>query len=254
MGRQFSRRGVLVGGGSLASLAGFSGLAGWLAGCDLIEFAQNPVLKFQLPPRTYTLSTKDPNWKTPPAIFSQAISCTTATSCCSPPGAPAGFQPPPECTQAPIVCQNSVCGVEFPLETAQLINLGKEAPSLASSGGSVFSEITLESMTFKITNSVGVEFPPVKLYIAPEAVKSTVGMPEGVFFIGETPRAPAGVVTMETRDTPADAKKAFAGYARDFRKPFNFIAVTNVALLSGMLPTENGQVDIEVTGAVSARL
>jgi hypothetical protein len=140
------------------------------------------------------------------------------------------------------------------LETAQLINLGKEAPALASSSGSVFSEITLESMTFKITNSVGVEFPPVKLYIAPEAVKSTVGMPEGVFFIGETPRAPAGVVTMETRNTPADAKKAFAGYARDFRKPFNFIAVTNVALLSGMLPNENGQVDIEVTGAVSARL
>jgi hypothetical protein len=246
MGRELSRRGVLLGGGGLASLA-------MLAGCDLIEFAKNPVLNFQLPPRTYKLSTQDPNWKKPPALFQQPISCTDAASCCSPPGAPPGFQPPAECTQVPIVCQNSVCGVEFPLEVFQTINLSQDAPSLATSAGSAFSEITLQSLTFKITNGVGVEFPPVKLYVAPETVKSAQGMPAGVQYIAETPRAPAGVVTMDTRDTSNEARTAFAGHARDFRKPFNFIALTKVAVLSGMLPTD-GDVTIEVSGSIAARL
>lgn len=245
MGRELSRRGILLGGGSLAGLS-------LLSGCDLIEFAQNPVLNFQLPARTYKLSTKDPNWKTPPVFFQQPIACTDAASCCPPPGTPPGVQIP-ECMQVPIVCQTNVCGVEFPLEVFQTINLSQDAPALATSAGSAFSEITLQSLTFKITNDVGVEFPPVKLYIAPETVKSAQGMPPGVQYIGETPRAPAGVVTMETRNTPDDARKAFAGYARDFRKPFNFIALTNVALLSGKLP-KDGDVTIEVTGAISARL
>ncbi|HEY0714963.1 MAG TPA: hypothetical protein VGF45_19945 [Polyangia bacterium] len=242
MGRELSRRGVLLGGGGLALLAG----------CDLIEFAKNPVLNFQLPPRSYKLSTQDPNWKKPPAFFNQPISCTSAASCCPPPGTPPGVQIP-ECMQVPIVCQSNVCGVEFPLETYQTINLSMDAPALATSAGSAFEEITLQSLTFKITNDVGVEFPPVKLYIAPESVKSAQGMAAGVQDIGETPRAPAGMVTMETRDTPDEARKAFAALAKDFRKPFNFIALTNVSLLSGLLPKE-GDVTIEVTGSISARL
>ena len=241
MGHQPSRRGVLLGGGSLLLAAG----------CDLIEFAQNPMLRFALPARTYRLSTNDPAWKKPPEFFAQPISCTSAASCCPPPGAPPGVGVA-ECMEVPIVCQTNVCGVEFPLEVFQKIDLSKEAPAVASSGGSVFSEITLESLTFKITNGVGQDFPPVKLYIAAEDV-TTGAMMEKLQFIGETPPAPAGVVTTQTRDTPPDARKAFAAFARDFRKPFNFIAMTKVAVLSGKLPTD-GNVDIEVTGTVTARL
>jgi hypothetical protein len=243
MTRHFSRRGFLCGGASTGILLA--------AGCDLIDLAKNPVIHFTLPPRSYELKTDDPNWKTPPAFFNTAaISCETAAGCCPPPGTPAGLIPQSECDKVPIICQSKLCGIGFPLETYNPVNLGKEAPALSSANG-VVSEITLESLTFKITNSVGADFPPVRLYIAPEATKTAKG--QGALLIGETPMAPKDVVTSKTLETSAEVRAAFAMYARNVNTPFNFIAATDVAILSGQ-PLPNGKVVVEVTGTVSAKL
>jgi hypothetical protein len=235
-------------GGVFMFCAGSLLAGGLLSGCDLIDFAQNPSVRFKLPPRTYELSTNDPSWKSPPAFFNAAISCTTDASCCPPPGSPAGFDPP-ECKQLSFVCAAGQCGIQFPLEVTSTIDLAKEAPALAGMNSKVVSEITLESLEYKITNQVGTEFPPVKLYIAPAATKTATGT--GAQFISETPKAPAGVVTTDTRTTAPEARTAFSTYAKDL-KPFNFIASTSVSILSGAMPP-NGKVTLEVTGTVIAK-
>jgi hypothetical protein len=232
-GGQFSRRGFLFG-------ATASGLV-VSAGCDLLEFAQNPVINFKLPPRTYTLKTDDPAWKSAPTTFNVTLSCTDAKTCC-----PSQLS---ECASVPAVCQSGVCGIEFPLEVANTIDLAKEAPELAGNM-QVVSEITLKSLEYTIVNTVGVEMPPVKLYIAPKTTTTASGA--GAQFIGETPKAPKGT-TMQTQETPADAQKAFAMYAKDVKTPFNIIAKTTMSILSGT-PISQGQIDIKVTGTVSARL
>jgi hypothetical protein len=216
------------------------------AGCDLIDFAQNPSVRFSLPPRTYELSTNDPNWKAPPVFFDATIACTTNESCCPPPGTPAGVEVP-ECKQLSFVCSSNRCGIQFPLEVVSKVDLAKDAPALSGMNSKVVSEIVLESLEYKITNGVGVDFPPVKLYVAPAETQTAKG--PGAQFLSETPVAPAGMVTTDARDTPAEARAAFATYAKDLNKPFNFIASTNVSILSGALPS-NGKVTVEVTGKV----
>jgi hypothetical protein len=243
MARHFSRRGLLLGGAGSGLLLA--------AGCDLLELAQNPYFNVKLPPRTYTLSTNDPAWKSPPAFFTTAaVSCTNVASCCPPPGLPPGVVSPADCASVPIICQDSICGVGFPLEVFNTVNLATEAPELANAKGAV-SEITLESLQFKITNQVGADFPPVRLYIAPATTMTATGA--GVQLIGETPVAPKDIVTMKTIDTPAAARTAFAMYARNVMTPFNFIASTNVAILSGA-PAPKGQVLVEVTGTIKVKL
>src|SRR5688572_15938628 len=93
MAASFSRRALVLSTGALLALAG----------CDLLEFPQNPSLRFKLPPLTYELSTSDPNWKAPPPFFNQAVSCTSEAACCPPPGTPPGVEIP-ECKQATFVC------------------------------------------------------------------------------------------------------------------------------------------------------
>ncbi len=237
MGRRISRRAFMWGGAGGGLLLA--------AGCDLLELAQNPVINFKLPPRTYTLKTEDPNWRKPPQEFNQRVSCTTKESCCTVPGT---TQEVPGCTMHPVVCQSSACGIDFPLEVANTIDLAKEAPELQNS--KAISEITLINLEYKISNGVGVEFPAVKLYIAPAGVKSASSGGE-VHFLGESPVAPPGL-TMVSRDVPAEAQKAFAAYAKDTKNPFNFIAATRMTILSGT-NVMSGQVDIEVTGKISVR-
>ena len=236
--RQLLRGGLGLAGGTLF-------LAG---GCDLIEFAQNPSVRFKLPPRTYVLRTDDPNWKTPPAIFTQRISCTSKEMCCPPPGTPPGITIP-ECAQVSIVCETGACGIEFPLEVHNTIDLAKEAPAVANAG-KMIKELTLESLEYKINNKVGVDFPAVKLFVAPMTTTTATGA--GVASIGETPRAPAGMVTTATREIPAEAQMAFSNYAKDLMTPFNIIASTKVSALSGSM-LANGSVEIEVTGTVFAK-
>jgi hypothetical protein len=225
-------------------LAGLGGVGG-LSGCELIDFAQNPSVRFKLPAKRYELSTNDPNWKAPPVFFNQSIACTTDASCCPPPGTPAGVDVP-ECKQLTFVCATNTCGIQFPLEVVSTVDLAKEAPSLAGKSGSAIKEITLESLEYTITNEVGVAFPPVKLYIAPATTTKASG--NGAQILGETPAAPAGMVTTDSQTTPAEARTAFTTYAKDL-KPFNFIASTSVSILSGALPS-NGKVTVEVTGTV----
>ena len=240
MVRQLSRRILLAGGGS--------GLL--LAGCDLIDFAKNPVIHFKLPAQKYTLTTADPAWRTPPAFFAAPISCVTKENCCPPPGTPAGVVVP-ECAQTTFVCQASACGIAFPLEVARSVSLAKDAPSLAGMSASTLTEVTLETLEFKITNMVGVDFPPVSLYIAPASTTTADGA--GAQLIGVTPVAPAGI-TMDAKDTSPEVRQAFMVLARDLNKPFNFIAKTSMAVVSGHLPTVPGHVDIEITGTVTAKL
>jgi hypothetical protein len=243
MARHFSRRGLLVGGASSGLLLA--------AGCDLIDLAKNPYFNVKLPPRVYELKSDDPNWKQPPSFFTAAaLSCNTPAECCPPPGLPPGAVTPADCATVPIVCQTKICGIGFPLETFNKVNLGMEAPELASASGSV-SEITLENLSFRITNAVGADFPPVRLYVAPEATMTATGA--GAVLIGTTPMAPKGVVTTSSIDPPADAKAAFAMYARNVMTPFNFIAATDVAILSGAM-APNGKVTVEVTGTIKVKL
>jgi hypothetical protein len=229
----------------LASLAA----AALCGGCDLLDLARNPAINVKLPPQSYSFSTTDARWKSPPATFSQRIDCSMRDDCCTVPGAPTTTPAPFDCAQFSLVCDAGQCGITFPLEVSRPIDLSKE---LGGMSGSVVSDITLQSMEYTVDNKLGVGLPPVNVYVAPMQVTSVSGGASEATLVGTFPMTAAGVATSGTLTLSAEAQQAFSAHARDLRTPFNLIASTAMLLRSGS-PTPMGKVDLTVTGTVRVK-
>jgi hypothetical protein len=221
-------------------------------GCDLLDLARNPAINVKLPAQTYSFSTTDARWKSPPATFSQRIDCAKPDDCCMVPGAPAGTPAPFDCAQFSLVCDTGgQCGITFPLDVARAIDLSKE---LGSMSGSVVSDITLTSLEYTVDNKIGVGLPPVNVYVAPMQVTSSGGASgnSAVQLMGTFPMTAAGVTTSGTLMLSPQAQEAFSAHARDLQTPFNLIASTAIVLRSGS-PPPMGKVDLTVTGTVRVK-
>lgn len=217
-----------------------------LLGCGLIS-SDITRLTFDLPAKTYRFDTASANlpadgsFPEVPCGDGQAV-----TDCCAPP-APL---PAPDCAAMPLSCDAGACTLHQPVTVSQKMDLGMEAPSLRSVSGQTLADVFLSRIRYTVASSLNVELPAVTLYLAPDGVTSPSD-PQAKKF-GTVPPAAAGETKSGDVALESDSQQTFAGFARNFRTPFNFIASTTVVVRSGSaIPT--GAVDISVTGSVSVQ-
>jgi hypothetical protein len=217
------------------------------AGCGLIDLDSFNRLTFQMPTRSFSISTQDPRWKAAPQAFATVpVSCATAQDCCAPLGGAVS------CSQFPLKCDAGVCAMEFVVEIPKTINLAQEVPELTKLRGSVLSEILLETLEYTASSTLNVILPAVDVYIAPANVNSVVGNP-AARKIATIPMTASGAQVSETINISGEGQQAFSAFAKDFQTPFNIIATTTVLVRSGS-PPPSGGVSVNVTGKVTAKL
>ena len=221
--------------------------SGMMAGCDLLEFAKNPSVNLTLPSRSYSFSTDDPRWKSPPPYFTQKISCQVVDDCCK--NLPAGISV--DCSQFPLVCDTNTCAIRINLEVPQTIDLKKDAPEFAQVGGRVVKDVLLTELHYVANNQIGVDLPPVNVYVAPSTVTSSKSSSDATLLVS-LPKTDANKTSEETLALTSDAQQAFSRMALDLEKPFNLIAGTDVLIYSGT-PVPNGKVDVTVNGKVTVK-
>jgi hypothetical protein len=225
------------------------GLLGTSTACDLLEFARNPAVSFQLPEQKFTITNQE--WKQPPPTFAMAIACAKDTDCCAVPGAPAGTPVPFDCKD--LICDAGTCAMTFALELPKLVDLSKDAPTLAAMKGKVVADIVLQSMEYTVNNQLTVALPPLSIYMAPMAVRSVASNPGAAKHLTTLPAVPAS--TMRTANAPLneEGQKAFSSFAKDFQTPFNFIATAVFVMRSGAPVPAQSRIDVSFTGTVTAK-
>jgi hypothetical protein len=224
-----------------------------VTGCGLVNELQNfKGINFQLPVRKYSVSTEDPQWHSPPDTFVSIppISCGptgVVSDCCNPPYPLPKF----DCTTVPLACDGGVCSLKFAYEQVQAVDLAKEVPSLSSSKGQIFSEMTLKTIDLTIEeNTLNVSLPPVDIYLAPASIM-TASNPAAKK-IGTMSSKPAGFTGPDTIVLDDASQKLFSMFANDFQTPFNIIISTNVVYRSGG-PVPKGKIAFAVGGKVAAK-
>jgi hypothetical protein len=221
-----------------------------VGGCGLLsELDKLKSVGFQLPERSYSVSTSDPQWKMPPATF-PPVSCGDAPSaltkdCCAAPGVPV------DCARTPLTCEENVCALKFKYEQVQKVDLVMEVPSLASFKGQIFSDVVLKQIDLKIDNNMNVTLPPVYLYVAPANVMTASH--QDAKRIATLPMKAPGFKGMESIPLDSEAQRIFSGFARDFQTPYNIIVSTTI-LIKGGTPAPMGKLDLVVSGKVEAKL
>lgn len=217
-------------------------------GCGLLDLPSFGDIVFQLPKRSYTMSTDDPRWKQPPPQGVPDLTCGPGglvADCCRPP-APAG---PIDCGVYPLACLEGeqVCALKFAYEQVQMIDLG-QVPALKQFQGRVLSEMALTRIEVAVDNQLNLAVPPMDLFIGAAELTSS----DGAHYLATIPTTAPGQHTHEVELTP-EAQQVFSEFARDFQTPFNFI-VSATMVVRGNTPTPQGMLKITVGGQVSAKL
>jgi hypothetical protein len=153
-----------------------------------------------------------------------------------------------ECLTLPFVCEEGLCTAVVDVSQATKMNLGQEAPELNSVTGSV--DISVDRINYAVTtNTLNIDLPEIKLYLAPEGVED----PQGGMLFGTVPPVPAGTTASGLVVLDQNASKAFKHFTSDVTKPFMFIAATTVKIASGA-GVPSGRIVFSVSGRLSASL
>jgi hypothetical protein len=225
------------------------GMLGATSACDLLEFARNPAVTFQLPEQKFTIRNQE--WKAPPPTFSTAIACGKDADCCTVPGSP-GTPAPFNCSDYALICDAGTCAMTFTLEVPKLVDLSKDAPTLAAMKGKVLSDIVLQSMQYTVNNQLAVALPPLSIHMAPSTVPAATGNPAAKH-LTTVPAIPASTMLSGAAPLNVEGQKAFSAFAKDFKTPFNFIATAVFVMRSGAPIPAQSQIDIAFTGTVTAK-
>jgi hypothetical protein len=217
-----------------------------LGGCGLLNALDKiKGFTFTLPRQTYTVSTSNPNWRSPPAGGLPAFPCGSGqliADCCA---------PPVDCTRSPLVCEAERCALKFTYEQVQAVNLARDVPELGQYNGMIFTQVLLKQLELEVNNQLNITTPPVQLFVAPANVTSpsAAGAHKLATIPMQAPRSQGKVIV----PLDAAAQQVFSNFARDFQTPFNIILTTTILVKSGD-PVPSGQVDFAVSGQVEAKL
>lgn len=233
--------------GPLAIL-GLAGLGAGIGGCGLVS-SDILTLTFDIPERHYVFDTA--TWGLP-ATTVPALPCTSDATCCSA-AALAGY----DCAKSPpLVCDTSagagVCAAKLPVESPpQTIDLAMQASGLSGVSGQTLANVSISQIAYEIVdNTLNRDLPPIALFLAPQNVTSSSDPKAHKF--GTVPAIPSKQKTTGKVALEPDAESTFAGYARNFRTPFEFLSHTEVTVRGGD-PTPTGRIDVVVRGKVSAK-
>jgi hypothetical protein len=196
------------------------------AGCGLIS-SDVTKLTFDLPTKHYTFAA--------PTVATPQVPCGAL---CVP---MQGVQ---------LACDNNVCAAKVPFTKYNTMDLRKEVPQLMSVSNQSLADITLSSISYKVTNTTHVALPDIKIYLAPEGVTDPNDASAQLF--GTVPGVPAGMDASGEVVKEPGADDLFIMYGHSFGTPFNFIATTTIVIPSGTQP--GGMVDVTIDGKVSAKL
>jgi hypothetical protein len=201
-------------------------------GCGLISSDVTKVT-FDLPTKHYTFAA-------PAGIPTQAVPC----------GVPQGVPTCPSVGGVTLTCDNNVCTAHVPFTVHQTMNLKMEVPQLSSVNSQTLADITLESMSYAVTNTTQIAIPPIELYLAPDGVTDPSDSMAQKF--ATVPAVPAGQNASGDVVKEPGADDLFIMYGHNFGTSFNFIATTTVVIPSGTPTT--GMVDVTINGKVAAKL
>jgi hypothetical protein len=147
-----------------------------------------------------------------------------------------------------LACDNNVCAAHVPFTKTATMDLRKEVPQLMSVSNQSLADITLSSLSYKVTNTTNVALPDVELYLADQGVTD----PAQGYKFGRVPGVAAQSEASGTVEKEDGADDVFIMYGHAFGTPFNFIATTTIVIPSGTQP--GGTIDITIDGKVSAKL
>jgi hypothetical protein len=229
-----SRRIMVVGGAALL-----------LGGCGLMDALDKlKNITFKLPEQMYSVSTDNPNWRSPPAGGIPPLPCGQGqpiANCCA---------APIDCTRSPLVCEAERCSLKFTYEQVTEVKLG-EVEALKQNSGMIFSDLLLKQIDLTVDNKMNVTTPPVDLYVAPTSTKTHTGM--GAQKIATIPSQIAGFKGQVVVPLDGPGQQAFSSFARAVQTPFNLIMSTDILVKSGdQVPM--GKIDFVVSGTVEAKL
>jgi hypothetical protein len=228
-----SRR-IMVGGAALL-----------LAGCGLMDALDKlKGITFMLPPQMYSVSTDNPNWRSPPAGGIPPLPCgqgQPVANCCS---------APIDCMRTPLVCEADRCSLKFTYEQVTAVNLAKDVDALKQNSSMIFTDLLLKQIDLTVDNRMNVTTPPVDLYVAPASTTSASGA--GAQKIATIPMQTPGFKGKIAVALDDAGQQAFSSFARAVQTPFNLIMSTAVLVKSGD-PIPMGAIDLTVSGTVEAK-
>ncbi len=140
-------------------------------------------------------------------------------------------------------------GGVFVYEMSNSIDLSKEVPGLGAEKTQNLPNVFLQRLDIRINNQLNVASPSFDLYVAPADVGTAMNA-KAKKLATIASKAP-GFDGEELITPSVEAKEAFADFARDFRTPFNLLAVITMA--SSGTNTAQGKVIFAVTGRVEAQ-
>lgn len=213
-------------------------------GCQVLDALDKlKSVSFMLPTQSYSVSTSDPHWRSPPTSGLPPLPCGAGqpiADCCA---------PPVDCTRAPLVCEADRCALKFNYEQAKPINLAN-VMELKQIDGKIISQVLLKEIQLDVNNQMNVTTPPVNIFVAPAKVTSPSA--GGAQKIGVIPMQVPGTQGRITVPLDAAAQQAFSSFARDFQTPFNIIMSTTVVTTGNPFPA--GHIDFTVGGLVEVKL
>lgn len=214
-------------------------------GCNLISPAATTV-KFDLPPKTFTVDASDGSMVKLPPGGVPAVACSKASDCCTSMGMSI------DCTTYAMSCEAMACVLSDKVQVAQSINLAMEVPQLQSLGTQKVADVTLSSITYQVTsNTLNVDLPATEIWVAPDGV-TTVSTADAKK-LGVIPMIPKGTTPTMTVVFVPEYKEIFAAYAVAYQRPFNVIGVTTVKVKAGQA-APSGKMEIVLTGQAEASL
>jgi hypothetical protein len=196
-------------------------------------------LDFALPSVEWTISSNDPQWRSPPPpgvtmpSFVCAGPAALSTDCCA---------PTYDCQRYPLACDpiGKSCALTFDLDQVAAVDL---VDQVAAVRGRVFARVEILSLTSSVSRSRELPIRSASLYVGP-AELATRADPDSTFF------APLELVADSTLTPDLAAREAFSAYARDYERPFSLLLSAHVVVSSSVVP--DGTVQVSLNGRARA--
>jgi hypothetical protein len=152
------------------------------------------------------------------------------------------------------------CSVETPIQLSAAVHLSEEVEEIKEVGNLTFTEVTLESLFFTVeVNTLGVESPPMGLYVADNGVlelsfdETGEVITPGVHRVGTLPSVPANFTGRKDAVLTAAGREAISSYIKEPDVPFKLFVAGIVNVSPGQaLPNQDGQFRVVISGTASA--
>ncbi len=212
-----------------------------VAGCGLIGDDLTTVT-VSLPARDFRIDSA--NWRLPPGnvpVVPCATDCTAlADQICTQQNCTA------ECAS------NQQCQARIPVSLKNDFDLAEDSPSYQQVANLPAVEVTLQSVTFNITeNALNLDTPQLSIYFGPTSITSSTDA--AAELVGTIPPVEAGERGVREVMLSANGQAVVKKYMDDYRTPFRVLVVAFIVVEGGQA-SPNGRMVGQVTATATVGL